>query len=71
MKTSDLFVSISLCGRRTKKRTAELGADSFGKLWAEVDKDIRVVAYTHTDRSLMEDGSFYDSKISSVSEYFN
>lgn len=47
MKTSDLFVSISLCGRRTKKRTAELGADSFGKLWAEVDKDIRVVAYTH------------------------
>ncbi len=38
---------------------AELEADSSGKFWAEVDKDIRAVAYT-----LTKAGVFYDSKYS-------
>lgn len=49
-----------------RKRLAELGADSFGKLWAEVDKDIRAVAYSHWQKV---DVSFYPYKYS-VSEYF-
>lgn len=42
---------------------AELGADSSGKLWAEVDKDIGVVAYTLKEAK-WETGAFYDSQYS-------
>lgn len=42
---------------------AELGADSSGKLRAEVDKDIRAVAYALTEAG-WETGAFYDSKYS-------
>lgn len=42
---------------------AELGADSYGKLWIEVDKDISVVGNVVTEAG-WETGAFCDSKYS-------
>lgn len=57
---------LALPWKDKRKRLAELGADSFGKLWAEVDKDIRAVANTHWQKV---DVGFYPYKYG-VSEYF-
>lgn len=64
LPTCSLLSCCAVGGQREEVAgLAELEADSSGKLWAEVDKDIRVAACIPTDAG-WGTGALYDSKYS-------